>query len=278
MAVTIETGTEDLLGRVEGNVAVLTFNRPHRRNALTGDMYLGFDAALKAIANDASVRAVMITGAGGAFCAGGDVKAMNDSNQSGQPRDGQPDGTDARLAYLRERQEMVSLAIHRLPKPVIAALPGPAAGAGLSIALSADLRVAAPNAFVVTAFAGVGASGDFGGSWFLTHLIGAAKAKELYFRSPRIDATEAHRLGIVNTILDADDFEAAAIDYCQQIADQAPLAIARMKENIDRAGHVDLREALHEEAANMVFTMGTADHREAAAAFVEKRSATFIGE
>lgn len=278
MAITIETGTEDLLGRVQGNVAVLTFNRPDRRNALSDAMYHGFDTALRAIGDNPEIRVVMITGAGGAFCAGGDVKSMNESNQSVEQREAPPGSLDERVAYLRQRQEMVSLAIHRLPKPVVAAIPGPAAGAGLSIALSADLRVAAPDAFVVTAFAGVGASGDFGGSWFLTHLVGAAKAKELYFRSPRIDIREAQKLGIINSVLEDDDFEAAAVRYCQEIADQAPLAITRMKENINRAGRVDLQEALHEEAANMVFTMSTADHREAAAAFVEKRTATFTGE
>ena len=132
--------------------------------------------------------------------------------------------SDERLDDLRLRQREVSLALHNFPKPVVAALPGAAAGAGLSIALSADLRVAAPNALLVTAFATVGASGDFGGSWFMNRLVGEAKAKELYFRSPRLTAAEAQDLGLVNAVLDDDDFEAAAIHWCADIANQAPLA------------------------------------------------------
>lgn len=280
MASTLETGTEDLLGRVEDRVAVLTFNRPDRRNALSRDMYRGFATALEQIRNDDDIRCVMITGAGGAFCAGGDVKGMHERN-SGDAGGADPVGAmtdDDRVADLRSRQREVSLAIHELPKPVVAALPGAAAGAGLSIALAADMRVAAPNALLVTAFANVGASGDFGGSWFLNRLVGESKAKELYFRSPRLTAAEAADLGLVNAVLDDDDFETAALNWCNDIATQAPLAIARMKENLNRAGDVDLATALDAEAANMVFTMSTADHREAAAAFVEKRSPVFKGE
>ena len=117
--------------------------------------------------------------ADGAFCAGGDVKEMNEAHQAGGERDGHPVGVEDRVDFLRRRQRWVSLALHEHPKPVVAALPGAAAGAGLSIALAADIRLAAERAILVTAFANVGASGDFGGSWFLTHLVGPAKAKEL---------------------------------------------------------------------------------------------------
>lgn len=275
---TIETGTDDLLARVEDRVAVLTFNRPDRRNALSGAMYEGFEKVLPQVAADPDLRVLMITGAAGAFCAGGDVKRMNDENSSGA-RAAQP--VEAKVADLRERQRAVSLAIHQLPMPVIAAVPGACAGAGMSIALAADLRVAAERALFVTAFANVGASGDFGGSWFLTHLLGASKAKELYFRSPRLSAAEALELGIVNQILPGDDpasFEAAALEFCHDIATNAPIAMSRMKENLNRAATATIEEALDAEAANMVFTMSTADHREAAAAFVEKRSPVFSGE
>ena len=277
MTRTLDTGTDDLLGRVEDRVAVLTFNRPASRNALSGEMYSGFSRALAEIEADDDIRAVMITGAGGAFCAGGDVKAMNQSHVTGEG----PRATmshDEKLADLQARQREVSLAIHNFPKPVIAALPGAAAGAGLSIALAADLRVATPKALLVTAFANVGASGDFGGSWFMNRLVGESKAKELYFRSPRLSAAEAKELGLVNEVLEDDDFEAAALHWCMDIANQAPIAISRMKENLNRASDVDLATALDAEAENMIFTMSTADHREAAAAFVEKRSPIFKGE
>ena len=277
MTNTIDTGTTDLLARVEGNVGIITFNRPERRNALSEGIYHGIGQALPQFALDPDVRVILMTGAGGAFCAGGDVKGMNEANQAGTGRPGQPESVEDRVAYLRHRQRAVSLAIHEHPKPVIAALPGAAAGAGLSIALAADIRLAAERAILVTAFANVGASGDFGGSWFLTQLVGPAKAKELYFTSPRLSATDALELGLVNQVLSDDGFDQAAIDWCQSLAERAPIAQRLMKENINRALHTDLAAALDAEAPNMVRAMGTADHREAAAAFVEKRTPTFTG-
>ena len=272
----IETGTDELLGKRVGHVAVLTFNRPERRNALSAGMYRGFETALPAIAEDADIRVVMVTGAGGAFCAGGDVKGMNERNRA-VADGGAGASVEDKVADLRARQRSVSLAMHQLPQPVVAALPGPAAGAGLSIALAADLRLAAERAILVTAFSGVGGSGDFGGSWFLTHLVGAAKAKELYFLSPRLSASDAERLGLVNSVLPDDGFDEAALAYCQALAARAPIALRYMKENINRAGTVDLAAALDAEAPAMVRSMSTEDHREAAAAFVEKRDAVFHG-
>lgn len=272
-----DTGTDDLLARRDGHVGVITFNRPERRNALSNAMYHGFRQVLPAFATDPGIRVVMLTGAGGAFCAGGDVKGMNEANQSGRSRDGQPDDYDDRIGYLRLRQRWVSAAIHELAKPTVAALPGPAAGAGLSIALAADLRLAAERSILVTAFANVGASGDFGGSWFLTHLVGPAKAKELYFTSPRLSAADAAALGLVNQVLPDESFDEAALDFCHDLATRAPIAMRYMKENINRATTADLLTALDAEATNMVRTMSSADHREAAAAFVEKRRPRFSG-
>lgn len=278
MARTIDTGTDDLLARVDGNVGVITFNRPQRRNALSESMYSGFAEALPIMASDTEVRVIMLTGSGGAFCAGGDVKGMNEAHQSGGSRDGQPDGVEDRVAYLRQRQRAVSLAIHEHPKPVVAALPGAAAGAGLSIALAADIRLAAERAILMTAFANVGASGDFGGSWLLTQLVGPSKAKELYFTTPRLSSAEALGLGLVNQVLADDGFDDAALAWCQSLADRAPIAQRLMKENINRALHTDFATALDAEAPNMIRAMTTSDHREAAAAFVEKRTPTFTGQ
>ena len=274
----IDTGTDDLLARIEGNLGVITFNRPASRNALSTAMYAGFDKVLPELAADADVRALLITGEGGAFCAGGDVKAMNASHTSGEARTGQATDLEGRVAQLRSFQRSVSLAIHEFRRPVIAALPGAAAGAGFSIALAADIRLASENALLVTAFANVGASGDFGGSWFLTQLVGPAKAKELYFTSPRLTAAEAQDLGLVNQVLPAEGFAEAALAWCHNIADQAPIAMEYMKQNLNRALTADLSSALEAEAAAMVRAMSTADHREAAAAFVEKRSPVYTGE
>lgn len=275
----LETGTTDLLGRRVGHVAILTFNRPDRRNALSAGIYTGFTTALPAIAADPDIRVVMVTGAGGAFCAGGDVKNMNENNKAAASSSGSGSdpGPEGRIADLRSRQREVSLALRNLPQPVVAALPGPAAGAGLSIALAADLRIAAERAILVTAFSGIGASGDFGGSWLLARLVGSAKAKELYFLSPRLGAAEAKDLGIVNEVLADDGFDDAALEYCRKLADRAPIALRYIKENINRADTVGLADALDAEAVAMVRSMSTADHREAAAAFVEKRTALFQG-
>lgn len=278
MARSIDTGTDDLLAQIVGNVGVITFNRPDRRNALSNHMYAGFDRALPQMELDDEVRVVMVTGAGGAFCAGGDVKGMNEAHRTGGPRAGLAAGIDDRIAELRRYQRAVSLAIHQFPKPVVAALPGAAAGAGLSIALAADIRLAAERAVLVTAFANVGASGDFGGSWFLTQLVGTAKAKELYFTSPRLTAGEALTLGIVNQVLPDQGFDEAALAWCRSLAERAPIATRLMKENLNRALIVDVAAALDAEASNMVRSMSTADHREAAAAFVEKRAPVFRGE
>lgn len=273
----IDTGTDDLLAHVDGHVGVITFNRPERRNALSNHMYEGFGRALPAMSQDPEVRVVLITGAGGAFCAGGDVKGMNEAHQAGGDRPGYAGSMDDRIAQLRTWQNMVSLALHRFPKPVVAAIPGAVAGAGLSIALAADLRIAAERAIFVTAFANVGAPGDFGGSWFLTQLVGTAKAKELYLTSPRLSSAQAHALGIVNQILPDDDFDTAALEWCRGLAQRAPIAARLMKENLNRAITCDLATALDAEAANMVRGMTTDDHKEAAAAFVEKRSPNFLG-
>jgi 2-(1,2-epoxy-1,2-dihydrophenyl)acetyl-CoA isomerase len=273
----IETGTDDLLGRIEGHVAVLSFNRPQRRNALSDAMYDGFGRALPVIERDPSVRVLLVTGEGGAFCAGGDVKGMHERNAASGAGAGGSQSLEDRVAWLRSRQALVSLALRRLPKPVVAALPGAAAGAGLSMALAADLRVAAERAVLVTAFANVGASGDFGTSWFLPRLVGEARAKELMFLSPRLTAAEAADLGLVNRVLDDEGFAQAALAFCHDLAARAPIALRYMKENVNRALEATLHEALDAEATAMVRTMGTADHREAAAAFVEKRSPEFSG-
>jgi 2-(1,2-epoxy-1,2-dihydrophenyl)acetyl-CoA isomerase len=273
----IETGTDDLLGRIDGHVAVLSFNRPDRRNALSASMYDGFGRALPQIEREPSVRVLLLTGEGGAFCAGGDVKGMHENNTFGGPAPASPTSIEDSVAWLRSRQSLVSLALRQLSMPVVAALPGAAAGAGLSMALAADLRIAAERAVLVTAFANVGASGDFGTSWFLPRIVGEAKAKELMFTSPRLTAAEAADLGLVNQVLADDGFAEAALAFCHDLANRAPIALRYMKENVNRALGSTLVEALDAEASAMVRTMGTADHREAAAAFVEKRPPEFAG-
>lgn len=272
---TLNTGTNELLGRIDGNVAILSFNRPEVRNALSEDIYTGFETAIPQIASNSDIRVLMITGEGIAFCAGGDVKGMNQSHQPGAVSNV---SLEDRVQGLRHRQNLITIALRKLPQPVVAALPGAAAGAGLSIALAADLRIAAQRAIIMTAFANVGASGDFGSSWFLPRILGEAKAKELMFTTPRLTSAQAHDLGLINVVLEDENFAEAALNWCHDLANRAPIALRYMKENINRAGDVPLQAALDAEAVAMVRAMSTADHREAAAAFVEKRSPHFVGK
>jgi 2-(1,2-epoxy-1,2-dihydrophenyl)acetyl-CoA isomerase len=164
-----------------------------------------------------------------------------------------------------------------MPKPTIAALPGPAAGAGLSLALACDLRYASDNAVLTTAFAKVAFAGDYGGTWFLTQLVGPAKARELYFFADRVAASEAEKLGIVNAVFAADALESEVMGRARRLAEGPSIAYRYMKENLNRAVHGDLGECLDMEAAHHNHTGLTSDHKEAAQAFVEKRTPKFQG-
>jgi 2-(1,2-epoxy-1,2-dihydrophenyl)acetyl-CoA isomerase len=164
-----------------------------------------------------------------------------------------------------------------MPKPTIAALPGAAAGAGLSLALACDLRIASENALLVTAFAKVGFSGDYGGTFFMTQLIGAAKARELYYLSDRVDAREAERLGLVNRVVEESSLEKETMELARRLASGPSIAYRYMKENLNRAVGGEMGECLDLEATHHVHTGLTADHRNAARAFVEKRTPVFEG-
>jgi 2-(1,2-epoxy-1,2-dihydrophenyl)acetyl-CoA isomerase len=164
-----------------------------------------------------------------------------------------------------------------MPKPTIAALPGAAAGAGLSLALAFDLRIAADNAVMTTAFARVGFSGDYGGTYFLTRLIGSAKARELYLLSERLDMKEAERLGLVNWVVAPDQLAARVMEIARRLAQGPRVAYRYMKENLNRAVAGDVDDCLDLEVTHHIHTGLTEDHREAARAFVEKREPVFKG-
>ena len=268
---TIESGTRDLLVRVQDGVAVLTMNRPERRNALSSAMLEGLATALEEVEQNDEVACVVLTGAGGAFCAGGDVKAMAEGN-------GSSIDYDALVAVQRRSQRATSGRLHAMPKPTIAALPGAAAGAGLALALACDLRIAARSALLTTAFARVGLAGDYGGTWFLSRLVGTGRARELYFLSERLSAEEAERLGIINRVVDDERLEDEALALAARLAAGPRIALAYMKENLNRAENGDqLGECMDLEATHHLRTAMTEDHREAATAFAEKRQPTFRG-
>ncbi len=274
----LDTGTNDLLGWVENGIAVLSFNRPDRRNALSDDMYVGFGRALPLIAARSDIGCLVITGEGGAFCAGGDVKGFAESNAAASAGKVSSTTFETRVDGLRRLQAQVSLAIHQMPKVTVAVLPGATAGAGLSIALACDLRIANEKAKITTAFSKIGASGDFGGSWFMTQLVGASRAKQLYVLSEILTARQAESYGLVNVVLADDGFEQAWRGVVQKIASGPTMAYRYIKENINRASSgASLATCLDAEAVAMVTTMLSSDHREAVIAFVEKRDATFAG-
>jgi 2-(1,2-epoxy-1,2-dihydrophenyl)acetyl-CoA isomerase len=267
----IETGTEHVLGRVEDRVAIITLNRPERRNALSLPMFTGLERALVDAETSDDVGCVVLTGAGGAFCAGGDVKGMAKSSGG----DGPGRGIDALIHTQRLWQRGTAGRIYEMPKPVIGSLPGAAAGAGLSLALACDLRIASEAAILLTAFANVGFSGDFGGTFFMTQLVGSAKARELYYLCERIEAAEALRLGLLNRVVPAEKLEATTLELAGRIAHGPGVAYRYMKENLNRAVGGDLRECLDLEATHHVHTALTEDHRNAVKAFVEKRTPVF---
>jgi 2-(1,2-epoxy-1,2-dihydrophenyl)acetyl-CoA isomerase len=258
----------ELLETIEDGIATLTFNRPERMNALSTPIMEGLLHGLPRLAGDPAVKVVILTGAGRAFCAGGDVKDMA---QGGAQRS----ATEA-TARLRSRME-VSRILHELPKPTIAMINGPAAGAGLAFALACDLRIAGASARLVTAFVRVGFSGDFGGSYFLTRLVGTARARELYFTGRPVDADEALSLGLVNRVVADEELTTATTELARSLAQGPIVALSLMKRNMNCAENGSLAELLDMEAANQVQTGRTEDHREAAQAFVEKRPPVFTG-
>ncbi len=269
----LDTGTAQLLCAIDDAVATITLNRPEKRNALSDELTPALRETLLALERDDAVRCIVVTGTGNACCAGGDVSGMG-RNDGARSRRANP---EAAITELRHREETLALRLFELAKPTIAALPGPAAGAGLSIALACDLRIAAASAFIKTAFATIGLPGDYGGSWFLTQLVGPAKAKELYFLSPRVDAARCLELGIVNEVVPDDELPARARELARTVAAAPPIAVAYMKAHINGAVAGTLRECLAAEAEHTVRCAQTADHREAVSAFLEKRTPRFSG-
>jgi len=218
----LDTGTGDLRAEVDDGVAVITMNRPDRRNALSEAMMSALGAVLAQVETDEAVGSVVLTGAGGAFCAGGDVKGMAAS--PADRGDGAGRSLDAVIHRQRLSQRATSGRLWSMPKPTIAAIGGAAAGAGLSLALACDLRYAVAGAVLTTAFARVAFAGDYGGTWFLTQLVGSGKAKELYYFSERLSAEDAERLGIVNAVFPAADFEREVMARARRLAEGPSIA------------------------------------------------------
>ena len=270
---TIDTGTNDLLATLDAGVLTLTLNRPEARNAMTGAMTTALASQLAWAEFERTVKCVVLTGAGKGFCAGGDVKGMAASGD-GTVGDNTIDGAIHRQ---RVNQRATAGKLFKMPKPTIAALPGAAAGAGLALALACDLRIMSSNAIMTTAFARVGFSGDYGGTYFLTQLVGSAKAREMYYLSDRVSAEEALRLGLTNWVCEPDDLAAKTREIAGRLAAGPTVAYRYMKENLTRAMAGDVDDCLDLEATHHVHCGQTEDHREATKAFVDKREPVFNG-
>jgi enoyl-CoA hydratase/carnithine racemase len=269
----IDTGTDELLCVIRDRVGIITLNRPEVRNALSDTLSPALRRMIRTCGENSEVGALLITGAGNAFCAGGNVKGM------GAHRDKQKleMSYEEKVADLQERQRLLTGALASMRKPTIAALPGPAVGAGLAIAMACDIRIAAQSAFVSTGYLRVALSGDYGIAWLLSRLVGTARAREMMFTSERVDAARCEQIGLVNRVVPDDKLHAEAFALAKSIADGPTLALRYMKDNLDEALLFDFATARDHEAERLIRLTTTADHKEAVQAFIDKRKPVFRG-
>jgi enoyl-CoA hydratase/carnithine racemase len=267
----VDTGTSELLCEIRDRVGLITLNRPEARNALSDTLTPALRRMIKQCGEDPNVGALLITGAGNAFCAGGDVKGMGGNSTKAEVP------MEERVADLRVKQRTLTGALVAVRKPTIAALPGPAAGAGLALALACDIRIASESAIMATGYARIGLTGDYGIAWLLTRLAGTSRARELMFLSERIDARRCETLGLVNRVMPDTELRETAFALAKSLAEGPSIALVRMKDNLDHALTSDILESMDQEAENMVRAARTTDHKEAVRAFVDKRKPVFGG-
>jgi enoyl-CoA hydratase/carnithine racemase len=267
----IDTGTNELLCEIRDRVALITLNRPEARNALSDHLTPALRRMIKQCGDDPGVGALLITGAGTAFCAGGDVKGMGSNSSKAEV------AFEERVADLRTRQRTLTGALVAVRKPTIAALPGPAAGAGMALALACDIRIAGESAIMSTGYARIGLTGDYGIAWLLTRVVGTSRARELMFLSERIDARRCEALGLVNRVVPDAELRETALALASSLAEGPSIALAYIKDNLDHALRSDFLDSMDQEAENMVRSSWTADHKEAVHAFIDKRKPAFAG-
>jgi len=272
-ATKIDTGTDELLCVIRDRVAVITLNRPEARNAMSDNLTPALRTMIRTCGENPDVGALLITGAGKAFCAGGNVKGMGAHRDKAKL----DMSHDERVADLQERQRLLTGALVSVRKPTIAALPGPAVGAGLALAMACDIRIAAQSAFVSTGYLRIGLSGDYGIAWLLTRLVGTARARELMFTAERVDAARCEAIGLVNRVVPDEKLQEEAFALAKSMAEGPSLALRYMKDNLDEALQFDYATARDHEAMRIVRLQSTADHKEAVQAFIDKRKPVFKG-
>ena len=268
----VDTGTSELLCEIRSRVALITLNRPEARNALSDRLTPALRRMIKQCGDDPKVGALLISGAGNAFCAGGDVKGMGNNAGKAEP------ALEERIADLQMKQRTLTGALVAVRKPTIAALSGPAAGAGLALALACDIRIAAESAIMATGYARIGLTGDYGIAWLLTRLAGTSRARELMFLSERIDARRCEALGLVNRVVPDAELREAAFALAKTLAEGPSIALASIKDNLDHAVTSNLLDSMDQEAENLIRATRTTDHKEAVRAFIEKRKPAFSGQ
>jgi 2-(1,2-epoxy-1,2-dihydrophenyl)acetyl-CoA isomerase len=258
-----ERSMADLLESIEDGVAVLTLNRPEALNALSMDIRNGLISAMDRYADDSNVRCIVITGAGRAFSSGGDVKGMGDRAARGY---------EARARGI-QFSNSIPMAMRKHPKVI----NGVAAGAGMSMSMACDMRIAGKSARFTTAFLKIGLSGDWGGTWTLTRLVGTAKARELFLMPDMVGADEALRIGLVNRVVEDAELRGATMEIARRIAEMPQVAVAAIKRNLFSAETDSFATTLDQEAFNQARCSQTEDHVEAVTAFKEKRKPVFKG-
>lgn len=262
------SNTSQLIQEIKDGVLTLTINRPERRNAMSPEIYVAMHQALTEAMDDQAIGAIVLTGAGTAFSAGGDVARMAGASAEEL-------SFEQKIARLRGRAT-ISEMLHTMGKPTIAMIRGPAVGAGLSIAMACDMRFADTSAKLGTAFLNVGLSGDFGGHYFMPRLVGMAKARELYLTTPILNAQEALSIGLLNYVLEPDALEAHVMNIARKLAQGPRIAMAYMKQNLNNALHASLAEVIDGESWRHIRCTETADHKEATQAYMEKRPPKFL--
>ncbi len=269
MAEQVDTGTEELLCEIRDRVAIVTLNKPHKKNAL-GDIFTpALRQTLLELETRSDVGCLLIWGAGDAFCSGGDVTGMGGS------RSGPVKNVHERAVELTRKQQTLTGRLYHFSKPTVAALSGAAAGAGLSIALACDVRVGSESAFITTAFRNIGLSGDYGASWFLPRLVGLARAKHLFFTAQRLKAEQCLEIGLFAEVYPDSEFRESAFKYAKSIAMGPALALGLMKKNLNAGLEQPLDDSLSLEANHLMLTGGSEENKEAARAFIEKREPQF---